>query len=226
MIRVTSNKVGDGWFWGDATIITAFRKMTNINVVVIEKQKFVVIQKQKFVVNHIREGNICFDGIWLYRVNNNHYRIIFPYEVTSQYRGIEEQFTRDHEPFNISENKYDTYQEIAGIDKLAKQIQEARMSLYAVSEIDVEGWESKIDNFENMIVDTSKKWTDIEPEIYKLIEIEGGRNINMHFNNKKPKKTKKRVLLNKKTKKKVLLNKKTKKKVLLNKKTKKKSTFK
>jgi hypothetical protein len=55
--------------------------------------------------------------------------------------------------------------------------------------------------------------SDLEQEIDKLIKIEGGRNINMHFNNKKsnkpkkPKKTKKRVLLNKKTKKRVLLNK-------------------
>ena len=92
-------------------------------------------------------------------------------------------------------------------------MQKASVSNNAVSVIDAEGWESKINNFENMIVDTSKKWTDLEQEIDKLIKIEGGRNINMHFNNKKsnkpkkPKKTKKRVLLNKKTKKRLFFNK-------------------
>jgi hypothetical protein len=231
MIRVTG---GDGWFWGDATIITAFRQMTKINVVVIEpevvviEQEVVVIQKQKIVVNYIREGNICFDGIWLCRVNKNHYKIIFPYNVNPDYRDIKEQFTRDIKSFNISEQiyenyQYKTYQKIASITKLANQMQNASESNNAVSVIYAEGWESKIDNFENMIVDTSKKWTDIEPEIDKLIKTEGGRNINMHFNNKKPnkpkkpKKTKKRVLLNKKTKKRLFLNKKTKKRVLLNK---------
>jgi hypothetical protein len=189
--------------------------MTNINVVVIEPE-VVVMQEQKIVVNYLREGNICFDGIWLYRVNKNHYRIIFPYNVNPDYRDIKEQFTRDIKSFNISEQiyenyQYKTYQKIASIKKLAIQMQNASESNNAVSVINVEGWERQIDNFENMIV--SKEWTDLEQEIDKLIEIEGGRNINMHFNNKKPnkpkkpKKTKKRVLLNKKTKKRLFFNK-------------------
>jgi hypothetical protein len=200
MIRVTATGENENWFWGDATIITAFRQMTNINVVVIQKQKVVVIQEQIFVVNSIMEGNICFDGIWLYRVNNNHYKIIFPYNVIPEYRGIEDQYTTDHKSFNISKqiyekNKYETYQEIASSKKLANQMQLARTSNNAESEIEIEGGEI---NIQQIIYSVNHKTTT------------GGRNINMHFNNKKskkPKKTKKRLFLNKKTKKRLFLNK-------------------
>jgi hypothetical protein len=200
--------------WGDESIIAAFKQMTKINVVIIRDK--IVERKEPFrnpkleVKTHeIQKGNYCDDGIWLYRVNDNHYKIIFPFNVTPTIKSKDLNMYTDINRIHLY--SYDSYNDIeTKEDKLVEQMQQVRAIAPAQRMINEEGWESKINNFENMIVDTSKKWTDIEPEIDKLIKTEGGRNINMHFNNKKskkPKKTKKRVLLNKKTKKRVLLNK-------------------
>ena len=102
--------------WGDEIIIQAFRKIIDIN--------FVTIRETSSNQYNITNGDICYDGIWLFHTLDIHFELIFPINVIPDYT-YRKQKDSVPESINVDKNKITieryTYDEIIQIEQIKNQ---------------------------------------------------------------------------------------------------------
>ena len=102
--------------WGDEIIIQAFRKIIDIN--------FVTIRETSSNQYNITNGDICYDGIWLFHTFDIHFELIFPINVIPDYT-YRKQKDSVQESINVDKNKITieryTYDEIIQIEQIKNQ---------------------------------------------------------------------------------------------------------
>ena len=116
MVYTYLNEMATTNKWGDEIIIQAFRKIIDIN--------FVTIRETSSNQYNITNGDICYDGIWLFHTFDIHFELIFPINVIPDYT-YRKQKDSVQESINVDKNKITieryTYDEIIQIEQIKNQ---------------------------------------------------------------------------------------------------------